>query len=341
MAGTTRRHSGRHASRAPQLTAVRLMQAKRLGRTELEVSVVGLGTMFLGMIRNGRPYREAEMDEDVGVAAVHAAVEAGCTLIDTAPLYGYGQAERILGRAFRERPDLRARCLVATKVGYLPKGFDYTYDMTMRCIEGSQERLGLDRLELVCIHDARGVRMRKVLGRKGALKALRKLQDEGVVRWVGSATNHPPTNADYVETGEFDAAVLTRSYSLLNLDARERMLPAAERHDVGLVIAMPLERGLLATGPVQGAVYMGRSFSRACLDHVAEIQSLCAGHGVRLAAAALQWCVRHPQVTATIPGARTAEEAVANARVGATEVPESFWADLEPLVKHWPQGVDR
>jgi D-threo-aldose 1-dehydrogenase len=317
------------------------MQTKRLGRTELEVSVVGLGTMFLGMTQNGRSYSAAEMDEDAGVAAVHAAVEAGCTLIDTAPLYGNGQAERILERAFRVRPDLRARCLVTTKVGYLPAAFDYTYDMTMRCIEGSQERLGMDRLELVYIHDARGVRMRKVLGRRGALKALRRLQDEGVVRWVGSATNHPPTNADYVQTGEFDAAVVSHSYSLLNLDARERMLPAAERHDVGLVVATPLERGLLATGPLEGAAYEARTFSRACLDHVAEIQSLCARHGVPLAAAALQWCIRHPQVAATIPGARTAEEAVANAQAGATQVPESFWAELEPLVKHWPQGVDR
>jgi D-threo-aldose 1-dehydrogenase len=317
------------------------VQTKRLGRTGLEVSIVGLGTLFLGLPRDSGAYGSTPMDQDVGTATVHAAVEAGCTLIDTAPLYGNGEAERIIGRAFRERPDLKARCLVTTKVGYLPPGFDYSYDMTMRCIEGSQQRLAIDRLELVYIHDAKGVRMRKVLGRKGALKALRKLQDEGIVGHVGSATNHPPTNADYVETGEFDAAVISHSYSLLNLEARKRLLPAAERHDVGLVVATPLERGLLATGPVTGEVYIARDFSPACLDHVARIQVLCEQHGVTLAGAALNWCVRHPQVAATIPGARTLDEATANAQAGAAEIPESFWTELEPLVRSWEQGVDR
>jgi D-threo-aldose 1-dehydrogenase len=281
------------------------------------------------------------MDEDLGVEAIHAAVEAGCTLIDTAPLYGRGRSERIVARAMRERPDLRARCTVTTKVGHLPEGYDYSYDMTMRCVEESLKRLEMERLEVVYIHDAKGQPMEKVMGKDGTLGALRRLQDQGVVRYVGSATNHPPTNADYIETGEFDAAVLAHAYSLLNLKAEARTLPAAERHDVGLVIATPLERGLLATGPVEGASYVARKFSRACLDRVAQVQALCGRYGIPLAAAALQWCVRHPKVAATIPGARTPEEAAANARAGETAIPEAFWEELKPLVRHWEQGVDR
>ena len=314
------------------------MRTKRLGRTGLEVPIVGLGAMFIG-IPHDRVSRE--MDEDVGVATVHAAIEAGCTLIDTAPLYGKGQSERIIARAFRERPDLRARCIVETKVGYLPEGFDYSYDMTMRCVEDSLKRLEVERFEVVYIHDAKGQPMEKGMGKGGTFGALRKLQDQGVVRCIGSATNHPPTNADYIETGEFDAAVLAHAYSLLNLEAEARTLPAAERHDVGLVIATPLERGLLATGPVEEAAYVARKFSRACLDHVAQVQTLCARYGIPLAAAALQWCVRHPKVAATIPGARTPEEAVANAQAGETAVPEAFWEELRPLIRHWEQGVDR
>jgi D-threo-aldose 1-dehydrogenase len=322
------------------------MRTKILGRTGLEVSIVGLGTAFIGIPTPNQAPKEysggpSQMDEDLGVATVHAAVEAGCTLIDTAPLYGHGRSERIIARAFQERPDLKARCAVTTKVGHMPKGFDYSYDMTMRCVEESQERLGMERFEVLYIHDAMGQPMGRVMGKSGTMGALRKLQDRGIVKHIGSATNDPAVNALYIETGEFDAAVVPDAYSLLNQTALERIMPAAERHNVGIVIATPLERGLLATGPVEGIDYLNRKFSQASLDHVAKIGALCSRHAIPLAAAALQWCVRHPQMASTIPGARTPEEARANGAAGDMIIPEDFWAELEPLVKHWEQGVDR
>ena len=322
------------------------MRTKRLGRTGLEVSIVGLGAAFLGIPHPNLAAKEysggpSQMDEDLGVAAIHAAVEAGCTLIDTAPLYGRGRSERTIARALRERPDLRARCTVTTKVGHMPEGFDYSYDMTMRCVEESQRRLEMERFDVLYIHDAMGQPMEKVMGKDRTLGALRKLQDQGIVGHVGSAANDPATNAPYIETGEFDAAVVPEAYSLLNQTARERILPAAEKFNVGLVIATPLERGLLATGPVSGIDYLARKFSPACLDHVARIQALCARHGIPLVAASLQWCVRHPQVAATIPGARTPEEARASVQAGDVTIPDAFWAELEPLVRHWESGVDR
>lgn len=322
------------------------MRTKRLGRTGLEVSIVGLGAAFIGIPHPNQAPKEysggpSQMDEDLGVEAVHAAVEAGCTLIDTAPLYGRGRSERIIARAMRERPDLRARCTVTSKVGHLPEGFDYSYDMTMRCVEDSRKRLEMDRFEILYIHDAMGWPMEKVMARDGTLGALRKLQDQGIVRHIGSAANDPATNASYLETGEFDAAVVPEAYSLLNQVARERILPAAEQHDIGLVIATPLERGLLATGPVYGVDYLARRFSHACLDHVSRIQTLCGRYGIPLAAASLQWCVRHPQIAASIPGARTPDEAWACARAGEVPIPDAFWEDLEPLVRHWESGVDR
>ena len=179
------------------------------------------------------------------------------------------------------------------------------------------------------------------MGDDGALGALRQLQREGIVGHVGTAANDPATNVLYIETGEFDAAVIADGWSLLNQTAAARILPAAEKHNVGLVVATPLERGLLATGPVAGRPYLDRRFSQELLDHVAVIQRLCQDYGVPLAAAALQWCTRHPQVAATIPGARTPEEAVANAQAAAVAIPEPFWEDLAPLVRHWEAGVHR
>ena len=135
--------------------------------------------------------------------------------------------------------------------------------------------------------------------------------------------------------------MVPRAWSLLNLLAAERILPAAVKHNVGLVIATPLERGLLATGPIPGAYYFDRNYSQECQEHVGKIQALCQAHNIPLVAASLQWCVRHPQIAATIPGARFPQEAVENAQAAIFPIPESFWAELDPLVVHWEEGVHR
>ncbi|HXF64375.1 MAG TPA: aldo/keto reductase [Caldilineaceae bacterium] len=320
------------------------MRSKTLGRTGLAVSIVGLGTAFLGMPAVSgatASYEElaANIDEELGIQTVHAALEAGCTLIDTAALYGGGRSEAIIGRALAARPDLAAKCTVTTKVGRTIEGYDYSYDAVMRSIEASQRRLGLARLDVVYIHDQMHVPMEQVMGKGGALDALRRLQAEGVVRYVGTAADDPRTNAPYIETGEFDAAVVPRAWSLINLFAAERILPAAQKHNVGLVIATPLERGLLATGPLPDVSYFDRNYSPACQAHVGKLKALCEAHGVPLVAAALQWCTRHPQVATAIPGARFPAEAVENARAAEVEIPDQLWAELEPLLVHWPEAA--
>ncbi|MDE2998936.1 MAG: aldo/keto reductase [Gemmatimonadota bacterium] len=339
------------------------MKTERLGRTGLEVPIVGLGTGFIGIADPNRAAteydfmdgwdedgparsdegvaRSSNMEGELGVATVHAAIEAGSTLIDTAPLYGSGNSESIIGEALRQRPGLAERCTVTTKVGQTADGRDHSYDAVMRQVDESRQRLGIDAFDVLYIHDAMDIPIEEVMGKDRALGALRRLQDAGVTRFVGTATNDPHTNARYIETGEFDAAVVPEALSLINQLAGDRILPAAVRHDVGLVIATPVERGLLATGPVDGVNYLARSFSRTCLDHVAAIQDLCNGHGVPMVAAALQWCTRHPQVAATIPGARVPAEARANARAGDVDIPEAFWKELAPFIRHFEADVDR
>lgn len=323
------------------------MRTKVLGRTGLDVPIVGLGAAFVGIPEPNLAVVEyggqsGQMDTELGVRAIHAALEAGCTFVDTAPLYGAGRSETIIGRALRERPDLAARTTVTTKVGQSHNlARDFTYDAILRDVEQSQKRLGIEQFQILYIHDAMGFSMDLVLGKYGALAALRKLQKEGVVRFVGSAANDPETNADYLETGEFDAAVSADSWSMLNQLAARRVLPAAEKHDVGIVAATPLERGVLATGPSAGTDYLDRNFSPACLDHVRRIQNLCQDYQISMVATALQWCTRHPRVATTVPGARTPKESAENVRAGEAEIPEAFWKDLEPLVRHWEAGVDR
>ena len=276
------------------------MKTKILGRTGLEVTIIGLGTIYIGSQPSGP---SGGLDEEMGARAVEAAIEAGCTLVDTAPLYGGTTVEKIVGNALRDRPDLAAKCTVVTKTGAYREGKDHSYDGTLCSVEASLERLGLEQLDLVYIHDAMRVPMEDVMSKNGALGALRRLQDEGVVRFIGSASNDPPTNTPYIETGEFDAAVVPDAWSLLNQEAAERILPAAEKHNIGISCATPLEAifhqgpGSVATGPIPGRDYGRRQFSQECLDHVAKIQRLCQpDYEIPLLAAAI-FAVVHPPST--------------------------------------------
>ncbi len=313
------------------------MQTKILGRTGLNVPIVSLGTVFIGNMANDGEISK-QIDEDAGAETVVAAIEAGCTLIDTAPIYGGTTSEKIIGRVLRERPDLAAKCTVTTKVGRTPEGYDYSYDAVMRSVENSQARLGLEKFDVLYIHDPMDFPMSEVLGKNGALGALRQLQKDGVVRFVGAAANDPETNGPYIETGEFDAAVVPDAWSLLNRTADQLIFPAAQKHHVGIALATPLERGLLATGPVPGRSYLNRSFNQAVLDHVGNIKTLCDDYGIPLVAASLQWCVRHPLIATTIPGGRNQKEVVQNAQAGSLVIPDVFWNDLEPLVKDWERA---
>ncbi len=313
------------------------MRSRTLGRTGIEVSVIGLGAAFVGNLHD-------RVDEKVGVETVVAAMNAGVTLIDTAPLYIQGLSERMVGQAMSKHP--AKNVVVETKAGHLPPGFDYSYDMTMRCVSDSLERLQLDYyVPIVHIHDAPKELFGRVMGKGGALEALRKLQSEKVIGHIGTASNLPEDNTPYIESGEFEVAVVPEAYSLLNQTATERIFPAAERFDMGIVIATPFEVGLLAMGvdrylqlPQKDAK---RSFSQECLEHVRKIEALCARYGVSLAAAALQYILRHPQVTAVIPGARTPAEVRENVRAGVQRIPDEFWAELQPLIRHWEKGVHR
>lgn len=316
------------------------MKTKLLGRTKIELPIVGIGTAFTGIPTPNQALQQYKdspnaVDEDLGVETLVAALDAGCTFFDTAQLYGRTISEKMIRLAFEQRPDLKETCIVTTKVGRRYEGFDYSFDTIVRHTYESLERLGLEQLDIVYIHDPMGFPMKDVMAKDGALGALRHLQNQGVVRFVGTAANDPKTNIEYIKTGEFDAAVIADSWSLINQIALHEIFPVAEKHNVGLVTATPIERGLLVTGPVEGMAYLARSFSQDCLNHVVKIQELCNDYKIPLIAVALQWCTRHPQVASTIPGARLPDEAKISMNAAQIKIPDNFWADLEPLVKHF------
>ena len=321
------------------------MRRKRLGRTEMQLPVVGVGTAFVGVPTQNDAVVEVDvegrrLDEELGVKTLVRAIDAGCAFIDTAVLYGRSMSETMIGEALRQRPSAKDSVTITTKAGRSHLGYDFSFDGILRSVEQSLERMGLDRLKLVYIHDAMGQPLEEVLSDRGALGALRQLQRQGIIEHIGTASNNPPTNLEYIRTGEFDAAVIADCWSLINHIAEREIFAEAAKHDVGLVGATPLERSLLATGPQAGAKYLNRIFSPACLEHVRKIQRLCMEYDLPMVAVALQWCTRHPQVASVIPGARVPAEAESSMRAAEVEIPDEFWEDLNPLLQHFDTAVD-
>lgn len=309
---------------------------KFLGKTGVQVTTVGIGTAWIGTRHSAADTMDVQIDEGAAVATVQAALEEGIGLIDTSPLYLNLESERLVGRALRERPDLAANVIVESKCCRHAQGRDYSHDAAIRSVHGSLERLNLERIELMYIHDPPRELLSQVTGPGGALEALREMQSEGLVGHIGIASNYPDDNAPYVETGEFEMAVVPDAYSLLNQVALERILPAAERFGMGVVVATPLERGILATG-VKGrqSEYLGRRFSPEVLRRVELLESVCDRYGVSLAAAALQFVTRHPAVATTIPGPRSPDEARQSALAAREVIPDAFWDELRPLLTTW------
>lgn len=319
------------------------MRTKKLGRTNIDVSIVGLGGANLGLPTTASVYDQyvinpnhlIYMDEQCGVEAVHTAFQEGMTLIDTAPLYCI--SEDIIGKALATYPDLAVQSLVTTKVGKSLWGnFDHSYKAAMASVARSRKRLHLDHFPILYIHDPMGFPMHVVMSKNGTMGALRDLQADGVVGYIGVAADNPTTAADYIATGVFDVATVSGAWSLINQTAAQRIFPIAKQWNVGIVVTTAIERGLLATGAsLPRVTYHQRDFSPELLLHVKKIKSLCDDFTIPLLAVALQWVTRHPQVATTIPGARTSKEARANAEAGNVHIPETFWKELDPLVQHW------
>ncbi len=321
-----------------------MMQTKRLGRTELQLPIVGIGTAFIGIPTQNKTVPEyadapSQVDQELGVATLVAAIDAGCTFFDTAALYGRSLSESLIGEALCQRPAAKDRLVITTKAGRTHDGCDFSSDAVVRSVYDSLERMGLQRLSVVYIHDAMDQPMDFVLSQQGALGGLRKLQGQGVIEHIGTASNDPATNLGYIKTGEFDCAVIADSWSLINRIAERELFAAAAQHDVGLIAATPLERGLLVTGPQENTRYLNRRFSQECLDHVARIQQLCADYAVPMLAVALQYCARHAQIASTIPGARVPSEARSSLAAAQQPVPERLWDDLRPLVRHFDTAI--
>ncbi|MDD9948575.1 MAG: aldo/keto reductase [candidate division Zixibacteria bacterium] len=313
-----------------------------IGRTGLKVNRLGLGGAPLAGLYQG------VTDEDAALV-VNAYLGHGLGFFDTAPLYGSGVSETRLGTALSSRgrvSDAPAResFVLATKVGRLlvpdpsrdqdvwsddlpPVGpvFDYSYDGTLRSLEESLVRLGLDRVDILHIHDPDNHYEEAM---KGSYRALVRLRDEGVIRAIGVGMNQAKMLARFAAEGDFDCFLCAGRYTLVDHTALKRLLPLCEERNISIIIGGPYNSGILAQGAVDGAKFDYRKAPSHIVNKVRRIEAVCGRHGTPLKAAALQFPLAHPAVAAVIPGARSAGEVDENVRMFKVEIPADFWSEL-------------
>jgi D-threo-aldose 1-dehydrogenase len=321
---------------------------RKLGRTGVEVTALGLGTAPLGELF----VKVEDADSD---AVIAAAWDGGVRYFDTSPWYGRGLAEHRLGRMLYRRP--RDAYVVSTKIGRVFRrplnsepikdqwigglpfrpAYDYSYDGVMRSFEDSLQRLGLNAIDLLLIHDLdiwehkRADRLDAYFQQliTGGWKALVELREAGVIKGIGAGFNSMGAIPRFLDLFDIDFFLLAMRYTLLEQDVLDMEFPRCAERGVGVVIGGGYNSGILATGAVPGALYNYAPAPPAVLERVAKIERVCARWNVPLPAVALQFPLGHPIVASIIPGAVARGQVEQNVAAFTRPVPSELWAELK------------
>lgn len=320
---------------------------RRVSKTALDLPVFGLGTAHLGELY-GR------VDEASSNATMDAAWTAGVRFYDTAPWYGRGLSEHRLGGFLRTKP--RAEFQVTTKVGrtlHRPANpttfdrspwtgglnfevnFDYTYDGVMRSYEQALQRLALDTVDALVIHDLdnayhgdRQAAYEQQLVDSG-MKALAELKKSGDIRAYGMGINTNQALEEVATRVDLDFCLVAMPYTLIDQDSLTRGMKTCLDRNISVIIGAPFASGILVTGSGAGAKYAYGAASPEVQARVRGIEAACKAHDVSMPVAALQFVLAHPAVVSVIPGASKPSEVEANVAALSIKIPAAFWADLK------------
>jgi Predicted oxidoreductases (related to aryl-alcohol dehydrogenases) len=273
-----------------------------LGSTGLEVSKLALGTWGIG---KAAPDASMGDDDRLIVDVLEAAFAAGINYLDSAEMY---QNEERLGRLLTQVSNVPDDLVIASKFGR----DDFTGDSFRRSVERSLRELSLEKLPLMLIHDPRGEEdMAVVLGKGGALEALRKMQDEGIVGSIGVATGTLPPLQQAVDSGEFDVIQFPRLYTLVLRAAKTSgLLEAAKAKGMGTMLAAPFTGNILATGVrgVENPLYAYWPAQPEVVEAVGRMQDRADELGITIAQAAVAYTTTEPLLDLVVQGVRSPRE---------------------------------
>lgn len=303
-------------------------------RTGVEISRLSLGTAAIGGLYT------SVSDEDC-TETILTAVDNGINFIDTAPHYGKGTSERRIGRALAGRD--RSTFVISTKIGRLlvpsttdiddffmdadntvERKFDFSASGVRQSLEGSLERLGMDSVEVLFIHDPDENADAAIIE---AYPELDRMRSEGMIKAIGVGMNQCETPTRVIKETDIDMVLIAGRYSLLDQRALIELLPTALERNVDIIAAGVFNSGILAN-PVKGATYDYVPASDELLAKAVRIREVLDGHQVSLTSAALQFPLRHPAVKSVLVGCRSAAEVKTNIEAFNTPIENKVWDDL-------------
>jgi len=265
-------------------------------------------------------------DHEEAVRTVLFALENGIRFLDTSNGYGDGGSERIVGEALRRFGGLPDDVLLATKADPDPETGDFGGARVRASLEESLERLGVDRIRVLYLHDPERIGFDRSMAEGGPVDALLALRDAGSVDHLGIAGGPVPLLRQFIDTGLFDVLLSHNRYSLLDRSAAGLFATAASQ-GIGVVNAAPFGGGMLAKGPSQRGEYAYGQGAPGLASAAARMAAICDGYGVGLASVALQFSMRNPDVHSTAIGASRASRVAA--ALAEAEIPDAIWDDLE------------
>ena len=320
---------------------MRATDTVEIGRTGLRVTRLGLG----GVALSGAPPAtdpEQATAETEAVALIQRSLALGVNYLDTAPMYGVGESEARYGEALRGVP--RGRYVLSTKVGRVlrPPGpgsakatwaFDFSARGVRESFAASLGRLGLERVDILFVHDPDD-HYAQALAQ--AFPVLVELRAAGLVQAIGAGMNQWQMELAFARQGHFDCFLLAGRYTLLDQTALPEFLPYCVEHGISVVAGGPYNSGILAVGPREGATFNYRAASPEMMDKARRVAAVCERHRVPLRAAALQFILAHPAIASVIPGARSVAEVEENVALVEHPIPAALWADLKQdgLIAH-------
>ncbi|MCE7984739.1 MAG: aldo/keto reductase [Caldilinea sp. CFX5] len=298
-----------------------------LGNTGLMVTPICVGGAPLGDMPETFAY---SAPEDLALATIRATFASPINFLDTAAIYGYGESERRIGIVIREMGGLPPGFVLATKADRDPATNSFSGDQFKRSVEGSLQRLGLDRLQYVYIHDPEHTTFEDIMSPGGALAVLKSYKEQGVIEHIGMSGGPIKMLIRYLETGEFSAVETHNRYTLLNRSA-DPLLDVATRLGVAVVNAAPYGSGMLAKGPDAYARYAYQDAPPALVERTRKLAAVCQEYGVPLAAAALQFSIRDPRVTTTVVGMTKPERVAQTLALASQPIPAELWPALDAV----------
>jgi len=299
-----------------------------LGRTGLQVSPVCIGTSPLASMPGLYGY---EVAADRAEATIGQVMRGPFNFMDTSNNYGGGSAERRIGHVLASSGGLPPGFVLATKVDADPDTGDFSGERVKRSVAESLDRLGLDRVQLMYLHDPEyHLTFAEAMAPSGPVRALADLREQGVLAHVGVAGGPIPLMCQFLATGEFEVVLNHNRFTLVDRSAGPLMDDAAER-GIAFLNGAPYGGGILAKGPDHQPKYAYQLASDDVREAVRAMQRTCAEHRVSLTAAALQFSLRDPRVSSTVVGVSEPSRIDQISTLMAEPIPAGLWVELDRL----------